>query len=308
MDFHPIPGDAREPIVHLAVSADGTTCFAGSSSGSLFKYGLDGSSPRKLESPRHYTSVAGISFIGSTGDAMAAALLAPATGDVVRLYAAGSVELLYGDAPHLFRGVTMCPVADYGLLGSGEELLKWFIREKSYLPVDIPTGIQVRAVAFKGRSQDGVVVGLKDQTGFAGRYEPKPDCGRVVALATTALPTLECVACNAAGTLFLAGGLPGGLLEIGDNYETRVLPGPENAVVHGVAFHPKAGWAMLATGPAKGSGKSAVLYRYEPGAGLLTALHEGRPGAGAFTCVVFLPQGDRALVGTEWGELLEVTM
>ena len=308
MEFRLLPGDTKEPIVHLAVSADGTTCFAGSSAGSFFKYSLDGGSPRKLESPRHYASVTGISFIGSTGDAIAAALSAPATGDVVRLYAAGLVELLYADAPHPFWGVTMCPVADFGLLGSGEELLKWFVHEKSYLPVDIPLGVQVRASAFKGRSQNGVVVGHKDGTGFAGRYEPKPDSGRVVALATPALPALECVASNAAGTLFLAGGLPGGLLEIGDSYETRVVPGPENAVVHGIAFHPKAGWAMLATGPVKGSSKSAALYRYEPGTGVLTVLHEGGPGVGAFSCVVILPQGDRALVGTAAGQLLQVTL
>lgn len=285
-----------------------SACFAGSSRGSLFKYNLDGSDLKKLGTQRSYTSITGISFVGDTGDAIVMALTAPANADVVRVFGAGLVELLYTDAPHPFWGMAMCPVSNYGLMCSGEELLKWFVPEKSYLPVDVPTEKQFRAVAFKGRSQQGLVVGHKDQAGFVARYEPKPDAGKLVALATTALPPLAAVASNVAGTLFLAGGEPGGLLEVDGNYETRVVPGPAAALVHGIAFHPKDGWAMIATGPAKQPKKGAALYRYESDSSALNPIYEGPPGAGAFLCVAMLPSGDCALVGTESGQMLQVSM
>ena len=311
MEFHLLPGDNKEPITQLAVSADGTACFAGSSAGGFFKYSFDAGGLKRLETPRRYTSVVGLSFVGETSDAIGVALTAPANADVVRIFGAGLVELLYTDAPHPFQGMAMCPVADYGLMGSGEELLKWFIKERSYLPVDVSDVVQIRAVTFKGRSQEGLVVGHKDRVGFVARYEPKPETGRLASLATTALPLprLATVASNASGTLFLAGGETGGLVEVdGGSYKTRFVPGPVGVVVHGSAFHPNDGWALIATGPRNRPRKDAALYRYEPGLSALTELYEGPSGAGAFLCVVMLPQGDRALVGTESGQLLQVAM
>lgn len=308
MEFHLIPGDNQEPITHLAVSADGAACFAGGSAGGFLKYSFDGGGLKRLETPRRYTSVVGLSFVGETGDAIGVALTAPANADVVRIFGAGLVDLLYTDAPHPFQGMAMCPVADYGLMGSGEELLKWFIKERSYLPVDVSDVGQIRAVTFKGRSQDGVVVGHKNRAGFAARYEPRPETGKLLSLTTTALPPLAAVASNVGGTLFLAGGEPGGLLEVDGSYGTRVVPGPDGVTVHGIAFHPKAGWALIATGPGKQPKKGAALYRYEPGSTTLSRIYEGPPGAGAFLCVVMLPAGDRALVGTASGQLLQVAM
>lgn len=306
MEFDLISGDNQEPITHLAVSADGAVCFAGSATGGFFKYGIDGGGLKRLETPRRYTSIAGLSFVGDAGDAIGVALTAPANADVVRIFGAGLIELLYMDAPHPFQGMAMCPVADYGLMGSGEELLKWFIKERSYLPVDVSSVVQIRAVTFKGQSQEGLVVGHKERAGFVARYEPKPETGRLVPLATPVLPPLAAVAGNAAGTLFLAGGEPGGLLEVDGSYGTRVVPGPDGVSVHGIAFHPKSGWAMIATGPRKEPKKGAALYRYEPGSATLSRIYEGPPGAGAFLCVVMSPQGDRALVGTASGQLLQV--
>ncbi|MBI4865789.1 MAG: hypothetical protein HY816_02445 [Candidatus Wallbacteria bacterium] len=315
MNFYLIPGDNEAPITHVAISADSGRALCGTSAGSLLCYALDGNPPEELARPRPARRIAGLAFAGRGREAIALAGTGRDSGDILKVHPSGGVELLYADAPFEFGGFAMSAGGDFGLISAGGQLLKYFSEQRSYLPVETPEGLLLGGIAFGGADGRAAVAGACQAGGFVARYEPRPETGRLALVDGMVLPALTAVAWEPKGTAFLAGGRPrqddvpeaGALAWVADGKAPETLPGPRAAVVHGIAFHPSEPWALLATGPAVPTETGARLYRFDARTRALESLYEGPPGAGAFLAVAFSPDSARALVGTEWGQLLEVS-
>ncbi|MBI4872955.1 MAG: hypothetical protein HY814_15485 [Candidatus Riflebacteria bacterium] len=307
MNFYLIPGDNEEPISCLATSPDGSHCLAGTSQGSLFRYDLDLSPLEPLALPRRYSALGGLAFTGTTGQALALARNADGSGDILLVHPEGGVELLYADAPHPLSGLVLSVDGSMGLMCAGGVLLRYYPEEKSYLPVDTPEEILLMGAAFLGSGTAGLVVGGSRMGGFVGRFEPTGEGGKVSLLSVPPLPELRCVASNAAGQLALAGGRDGALASVDSALTVRPRSGLSARGVHAATFHPTQPWALLACGPQPGSYHGAELIRYEPASEQLAAVYEGPPGAGDFTTVAFVPSGTRAVAGTGWGQLVELS-
>ncbi|MBI3893083.1 MAG: hypothetical protein HY303_16315 [Candidatus Wallbacteria bacterium] len=306
MNFYLIPGDNEAPLARLAISGDGSSALAGTGAGTILRYEMDGNPPEELARPRPAQAIAGLAFAGAGLEALALAMTSPTAGDILRIHETGGVELLYADAPFRFGGLAMSADGSFGLMSGGGQLLRYFPEQRSYLPVETPADLLLAGIAFAGETAEAIVVGGGQSGGFVAAYEPRPETGRLRLLPSPALPALETVASDAAGRGFLAGGQPGTLAWIAKGEPVRTVPGPPHCTVHGIAFHPAESWALVATGPAAGAEKGAQLFRFDGKSLNLSPLYEGPPGAGAFLSVGFHPNGARALVGTEWGQLLEI--
>ncbi len=306
MRFFLITGDNDDPLTCLAISPDGSRCLAGSAGGRLFRYEMDCTSLEPMALPRRYEAIEAIGFSGAGPEAVMAARVAAGKADLLRILAAGTTQLVYPDAPHPLSALALSRDGSRGLLCAGGQMLRYYPDQTSYLPVETPEGVLLRAIAFRGDSLEALATGGSRTGGFLARYEPRPDAGRLVPLPAPPCGELVSAAWAPTGGAGLAGGQDGTLLALDAAFAVRQLEPMTGRAVHGLAFHPSGGWALAACGAAPGSSKGAQLARIELPSGRVTSVYEGPPGAGAFTAVAVTPDGQGAVAATEWGQLVAV--
>jgi hypothetical protein len=267
---------------------------------------MDCTSLEPVALPRRYEAIEAVAFSGAGLEAVVAARVKAGTADLLRVLAAGTVELVYRDAPHPISALAMSRDGSRGLLCAGGQMLRYYPAQLSYLPVETPEAVLLQAAAFRGDSLEGLAAGGSRTGGFLARYEPKPDAGRLAPLPTPACAELLAVAWAPGGTAALAGDREGGLLAVDAAFAVRRLEPLAGRAVRGLSFHPSGDWALAACGAAPGSSKGAQLTRIELPSGRATTAYEGPPGAGAFTAVAVTPDGLGAVAATEWGQLVAV--
>ncbi len=304
MNYYLVPGDSEEPVTQIAVSSDGTRCLVGSKPGVLSVYELEGSPPEPIESPGSWASIAGVSFIGSGNEALAVANREGGDSEVIRISESGATAVLLSEEAGRFNGLALGADGLGGWISGGDRILRFSIAEGACRPIQVPDGTGWDAVACSAMESETLAVGYRDNQGCIARLTSQEGGDGFTLLQVPVLPALRTAAMDHNSRRALAGGGAGVLALVeGENVRTMDLPVPCN--VHGIAFHPSQGWALIATGPDGPSERGADLFRLDPESSTLESVYCAPPGAGALTCLAMLPDGEKALVGTEWGQLIE---